>query len=191
MPGSLKNSRKEVEFKSYGLYSEVARQVDCTAADVDTIYSWYINTTLDQMNNEHSVKVFLKGLGTIKIDFGRGLRFLKGYITGLDKQVTWYLDKNRPSYLRLSFLIARQKILSETITSMKQRLERYKDMGAIKEAGYMNKLTRLDQLQNQLNLIYESIQRIPEFEQKRTAECGQSTSWGNEPGGESIPTTEQ
>lgn len=190
MPGSLKNSRKEVEFKSYGLYSEVARQVDCTAADVDTIYSWYMNTTLDQMNNEDSVKVFLRGLGTIKIDFGRGLRFLKGYITGLDKQVTWYLDKNRPSYLRLSFLIARQKSLSETITSMKIRLDKYKEVGAIKEAGYMNKLTRLDQLQNQLNLIYESIQRIPEFEQKRTAECGQSAPWSNEQSSQPISTVE-
>lgn len=190
MPRSLKNSRKEVEFKSYGLYSEVARQVDCTAADVDTIYSWYINKTLDQMNNEESVKVFLKGLGIIKIDFGRGLRFLRGYIIGLDKQVTWYLDKNRPSYLRLSFLIARQKMLTDTITSMKKRLERYKDMGAIKEAGYMNKLTRLDQLQNQLNLIYESIQRIPEYEQKRTAECRQSASWGDEQSSQPISTIE-
>lgn len=186
MPGSLKNSRKEVEFKSYGLYSEVARQVDCTAADVDTIYSWYIGKTLDQMNNEPSVKVFFKGLGTIKLDFARGLRYFQGYISSLDQQVTFYLDKNRPSYLRLSFLLARHKGLSETITSTKQRLEKYKDMGAIKEAGYMNKLTRLDQLQNRLNLIYESIQRIPEFEQKRTAECGQSASWSDEQDCQSI-----
>jgi hypothetical protein len=186
MPGSLKNSRKEVEFKSYGLYSEVARQVDCTAADVDTIYSWYMAKTLDQLNNEHSIQALVKGLGHIKIDFNRGLRFFKGYITGLETQVIWYLDKNRPSYLRLSFLIARHKALSETVTSMKIRLEKYWEMGAIKEAGYMNKLTRLDYMQNRLNIIYESIQRIPEFEQKRTAECGQSASWSDEQDCQSI-----
>jgi hypothetical protein len=186
----FENNRKEIQFKSYGLYSEVARQVNCTAADVDTIYSWYIGKTLDQLNNEHSVKAMIRGLGTIKIDFSRGLRFLKGYITALDKQVTWYLDNNRPSYLRLSFLIARQKILSQTITSMKHRLERYREMGAIKEAGYMNKLTRLDHLQNRLDVIYESIQRIPEYEQKRTAECGQGPTWGNQQDSSPIPPTE-
>jgi hypothetical protein len=186
----FENNRKEIQFKSYGLYSEVARQVNCTAADVDTIYSWYIGKTLDQLNNEHSVKAMIRGLGTIKIDFSRGLRFLKGYITALDKQVTWYLDNNRPSYLRLSFLIARQKILSQTITSMKHRLERYREMGAIKEAGYMNKLTRLDHLQNRLDVIYESIQRIPEYEQKRTAECRQSASRSDEQSSELFQTVE-
>ena len=171
---------KDFEFKSFALYSEVAQSVGCTANQVDAVYSWYMNSTLDKILKEDNVQVFLKGLGTIKIDFGRGLIYLKGYLTTLSKHVNWYLEKDRASYLRLSYLESRHKILRDTIETMKRRIVKYKEIGAIKEAGFMNKLTRLEQLENQLNTIYESIQRIPEYEQKRAAECGQSASRSDE-----------
>lgn len=175
-----KHTNSNFEYKSYGLYSEVARTLGCSSSDVEAVYSWYINTTLNEMLYSDKVQVFLKGIGTIKIDFGRGLIYLKGYLTLLNNQVNFYIENKRPSYLRLSFLEKRHKVLKETIESMKRRIVRYREIGAIKEAGYMNKLTRLEQLENQLNIIYESIQRIPEYEQKRTAECRQSPSRSDE-----------
>ena len=181
---------KDLEFKSYGLYSEVARKLGCSSEEVDTVYSWYINTTLNQMIHEDNIQVFFKGLGTIKIDFGRGLIFLKGYLANLNNQVNAYIENKRPSYLRLSYLEARHRILRDTIETMKRRIVKYKNIGAIKEAGFMNKYTRLEQLENQLNQLYESIQRIPEYEQKRTAECGQSAPRGDEQSSKLFQTVE-
>lgn len=179
-----KHMNSDFEYKSYGLYSEVARIIGCSSEDVDAVYTWYVNTNLNEMINSDKVQVFLKGIGTIKIDFGRGLIYLKGYITALESYTNFYTEQRRPSYLRLSYLKNRYTILKQTIDSMKQRIVKYRNIGAIKEAGYMNKLTRLEQLENRLNTIYESIQRIPEYQQKRTAECGQSTTRSNEQGSE-------
>ena len=36
---------KEVEYRSYGLYSDVAKQSGYTTAQIDTVYSWYLNKT--------------------------------------------------------------------------------------------------------------------------------------------------
>ena len=185
-----KETNIELEYKSYGLYSEVARKIGCSLDDVDAVYSWYLNTTLNDMLTGDNVQVFLKGLGTIKIDFGRGLIYLKGYLNQLNNRVHAYIEDNRPSYLKLSFLLNRHRMLKETIESMKKRIVKYKEIGAIKEAGYMNKLTRLEQLENQLQIIYESIQRIPEYEQKRTAECRQGAPRSNEQSSELFQTVE-
>jgi len=179
-----------LEYKSYGLYSEVARKIGCSLDHVDVVYSWYLHTTLNEMLAGDNVQVYLKGLGTIKIDFGRGLIYLKGYLNQLENRVGAYIENNRPSYLKLSFLITRHRMLKETIESMKRRIVKFKEIGAIKEAGYMNKLTRLEQLENRLETIYESIQRIPEYEQKRTAECRQSASRSDEQGSELFQTFE-
>ena len=181
-----KHMNSDFEYKSYGLYSEVARMIGCSSEDVDAVYSWYVNNNLNEMIHSDKVQVFLKGIGTIKIDFGRGLIYLKGYITALNAYTNFYTENKRPSYLRLSYLEKRAQLLQATIESMKRRIVKFREIGAIKEAGFMNKLTRLEQLENQLKTIYESIQRIPEYQQKRTAECGQGSSRSNQQSSEHL-----
>ena len=79
---SLKN-QKEIEYRSYGLYSEVAKESGHTINDIEKVYNWYLNKTLEAMILKPTLKVYLKNLGRFELDFGAALRYMRGHVTGL------------------------------------------------------------------------------------------------------------
>lgn len=180
----LKSPRhnNELKFNTHGFFSSVARKMGYSVADVNTVYTWYINKSIESAQNSPACKVKLKGLGALKFSPGLSIRNLTGFIQGLEKSVNTFLDAELESRIPYSYLISKHKDLLASLYSFRERLLRLKETGFINETYYINKITRSEQLENQLNQIYESIQRIPEYQQKRTSERGQDFTWTDEQG---------
>lgn len=172
----------EIKFNTHGFFSAVARKAGYTASDVNTVYTWYLNQSLEQVQKNPACKVALKGLGSLKFSPGLSIRNLTGFITGLENSVNGFLDVESESRTSYSYLVSRHKDLLAALHSFRERLLRLKEAGFVNETYYINKITRSEQLENQLNQIYESIQRIPEYQQKRTTERGQDFTWTDEQG---------
>lgn len=181
MLNSLRHSN-EIKFNTHGFFSSVARKTGYSISDINTVYTWYINKSIEQAQNTPACKVTLRGLGSLKFSPGLSIRNLTGFIMGLETSVQEFLDPELEPRVPYSYLVNRQKILLNALFSFRQRLTRMRDMGFVNETYHINKITRSEQLENQLNQIYESIQRIPEYQQKRTSERGQDFTWTDEQG---------
>jgi hypothetical protein len=174
--------KREIKFKSHGLFSGIARKTGYTVTQINQVYTWYINEVLEQLGSTPACQVYLKGLGLLKFDAGLSIRNLAGFINGLQVSVSEFIDDSQPPRVTYSYLVNRHKLLVDAIYSFRERLAKLKSLGNINETYYINKLTRSEKLENQLNQIYESIQRIPEYQQKRTTERGQDFVWTDEQG---------
>jgi hypothetical protein len=181
MLNSLRHSN-EIKFNTHGFFSSVSRKTGYSIADINTIYTWYINKSLEEAQTTPACKVELRGLGSMKFSPGLSIRNLTGFIMGLEKSVNEFLDPELNPRVPYSYLVARQKILLSSLYSFRERLTKMKDTGFVNETYHINKMTRSEQLETQLNQIYESIQRIPEYQQKRTSERGQDFTWTDEQG---------
>lgn len=177
-----KRHTNEIKFNIHGFFSSVARKMGYSVSDVNTVYTWYINKSLEEAQDTPACKVRLDGLGTMKFSPGLSIRNLTGFIIGLEKSVNDFLDPELESKVSYTYLVSRQQNLLDSLYSFRERLIKMKEMGFINDVYYINKLTRSEQLENQLNQIYESIQRIPEYQQKRTSERGQDFTWTDEQG---------
>jgi hypothetical protein len=118
----------------------------------------------------------------MKFSPGLSIRNLTGFITGLEIAVNEFLDPEQEPKVAYSIIVTRHKVLLNALYSFRERITKLKDTGFVNETYYINKMTRSEQLENQLNQIYESIQRIPEYQQKRTSERGQDFTWTDEQG---------
>ena len=65
---------KEVEFKSYGLYSDVAKRTEYTVDQVSTVYDWFLRQSLKEIKFEDTYAV-----GWLKRDNLMGNRLVKIY----------------------------------------------------------------------------------------------------------------
>ena len=61
----------EAEYKCYGLYSSIAEKLGCNIADVDSVYSWYLETNLKGIIDEDSLQVMFRDLGALKINLSK------------------------------------------------------------------------------------------------------------------------
>lgn len=175
----------EIEFRTYGLYSGVAKQLNIPAGDVDAIYSWYLKNTLADMTKKDTKQVFLKNLGMFKLKPKEATYSLGRAVYGLTDSLNNYFTRGtqeqfKQGHISLYYLKTRAVKITEGIKTLRIRLNDLKQSGLINELSLVNYLTRLDQIENQLNQLYESIQRIPELEQKRTTERGQDITWTDE-----------
>jgi len=178
---------KETEFKCYGLYSSVAKELDCTNADVDTVYSWYLDQLIKETTEEEVLQVMLRGLGTIKINLKKGISFLQGYTISLQKITGYYQEHpEKKTEVKAKALNARCIQLLTTADSLKARVSKMKDLDLINETGYINKITIIDKIKNQLDNLYESIQRIPGPEYQGPEERRQSPKWAEDQSNRSI-----
>lgn len=165
----------ETEYKCYGLYSYVAEHLGCSISDVDSVYSWYLETNLKGIIDEDTLQVMFRDLGTLKINLSKAMAYLQGYVTSLEGRVNMYYEKNAENPSRYTFktLAKRYDELEYTIKTLRTRIDKMHEKALINETGHINKVTRLEKIEKQLNSVYESIQRIPEYEHQRTAECRQ------------------
>jgi hypothetical protein len=182
---------KEVEYRSYGLYSDVAKQTGYTATQVDAVYSWYLNKTMSDLVDKPTCQIFLKGLGMLQISLPTAVNTLNKTTLGVKKTLEDYLNGTSKEYVSVSFLDRRVSNLLSASASLKQRATSLKSRDIINDTLYINKITRIESIESTLKQLYESIQRIPEYEQKRTPECRQSTSWSDEQDSEPISIIEQ
>ena len=174
----MSNRSKETEFKCYGLYSSVAKDLDCTSADVDIVYSWYLDQVIKTTTEEEVLQVMLRGLGTIKINLKKGISFLQGYTISLQKITGYYQEHpEKKTEVKAKALNARCLQLLATADSLKARVSKMKDLDLINETGYINKTTIIDKIKNQLDNLYESIQRIPGPEYQGSEKRRQSPEW--------------
>lgn len=171
----------ETEYKCYGLYSYVAEHLGCSISDVDCVYSWYLDNNLKNVIEGDALQVMLRDLGTLKINLNKALAYLQGYVTSLEGRVNIYYEKNAENPSRYTFktLAKRYTELNYTAQSLRTRIQKMYEKKLINETGYINKITRLEKINKQLSNAYESIQRIPEYEHQRTAECRQGVG-GND-----------
>lgn len=176
------NKSQEIEFKCYGFYSTVANELGCKASDVDTVYSWYLDSTVRGLTEEPALQVMLRGIGALKINLKKALSYLKGYTLTLEELVDYYYNdqSEKRTKIKVQFLNRRCLSLMNTAKTLKSRIEKMKEADLINETNYLNKITTVEKFQNQLNTIYESIQRIPEYELKRSPQCRQSSEWGDD-----------
>jgi hypothetical protein len=179
---SSRRHSNEIKFNTHGFFSSVARKTGYSVSDVNTVYTWYINKSLEGAQNTPACKVKLAGLGSMKFSPGLSIRNLTGFITGLETAVNEFLDPEQEPKVAYSIIVTRHKVLLNALYSFRERITKLKDTGFVNETYYINKMTRSEQLENQLNQIYESIQRIPEYQQKRTSERGQDFTWTDEQG---------
>jgi hypothetical protein len=175
-------ANNDIVFKSHGFFSPIAKKTNYSIEDINTIYTWYVNNTLSELAEKPACQVFMKGLGILKFDAGLALRNLTGYITGLQKNVAEMTDENSKSHVKYSYITKRHALLSDAVLEFQSRLTKLKKEGFYNETYYINKLARSEKLQIELNQIYESIQRIPEDQRKRTSERGQDIVWSDEQG---------
>jgi hypothetical protein len=172
----------EIEFRVYGFYSSVAKELKTTVGNVDAVYSWYTSKSLEQIEDQPSLQVFLKNLGMFKINLTEGTKGLGRCVFGLEESLSRYFDEIESKFEKPSaaYLVYRCNQLLEAMKSFKGRIERLKTDGDINEAVYANRMARLEHIDKKLTELYESIQRIPELEQKRVPECGQNFAWDDE-----------
>jgi hypothetical protein len=179
-------SHNEVEYRSYGLYSDVAKEIGCTVGQIDTVYSWYLNKTCTDLLEKPTCQIFLKGLGMLQISLPKAVSTLSKNTYGLQQSFSEYLNGTAKEYVSRSYLSNRTKEQITATISLKKRINFMLAESIINDTMYQNKMTRVETIESTLNQLYESIQRIPEFEQKRTAECGQSASRSDEQNRQSI-----
>jgi hypothetical protein len=182
--------QSEVEYRCYGLYSEVSKATGYTSEQIDTVYSWYINKTIASAIEKPSCQIYFKNLGMLQLNLSTALNTLNKNTFSLEESLEEYLDGNRKEYVTESFLNKRVKGLIRATNSLKERVNFVREKEVINETRYMNVTTRIEKVESKLNQLYESIQRIPEYEQKRTAECRQSASRSNEQNSELFQTIE-
>ena len=176
---SLKN-QKEIEYRSYGLYSEVAKESGHTINDIETVYNWYLNKTLEDMILKPTLKVYLKNLGRFELDFGAALRYMRGHVTGLEDAYEDFIGGNDRGWLTTPYFYSRYSFLEKALDSLRIRLTKIKKADAIRDLVYVNKEAKLSHIENHLKRLYEPIQRIPEHELKRSPEHRQSDGGDND-----------
>lgn len=172
----------KVEFKSYGLYSEVAKQLkeeksemSITIEQIDTIYSWYIKNVIKLLSTDYSLQANLKGLGKIKFHDKKGVSRLNYYQKRIISLLDYYekvLDRfnkadeeDRPhlhNKLRIISILANKKfnILEKLGDEYINRLEKYYLKGSISERNYHYFKDRYITFKENQSKLYEPIQRI-------------------------------
>jgi hypothetical protein len=171
--------RPEIKYKVDGLFSTVAKKTNYNAADVSTVYSWYVENVVNELHTKPVCQVYLKNFGVLKYNAIIGLKNLTGQVYGLEGTLNAFLNGEKLK-VRYSYLVKRHKELSDALGPFEERLEKLTKLGIYKETYYLNKIAGLERLKKHLNQLYESIQRIPEDQQKRTAERGQDLVWTDE-----------
>lgn len=161
---------KEVEFKSYGLYSDVAKKTDYTVDQVSTVYDWYLRQSLKEVKFEDTLQAEFKNLGKFKFNPKKGLNYLNKYCNDIETSIDYYNKykdeetEERIFKVNRAFIVMtrRYEILKPTLDTFIKRLDKFYLEGGIKEDQYEFHKKRFFTLEEKTNKLYESIQRISE-----------------------------
>lgn len=164
-------SFKEIEYRSYGLYSEVAKDTGYTVDQVSTIYDWYLKKTFDDINNKDTVQVNLKGLGKMKFHPGNGMRYLQGYVEQFNNDLV-HLSKKaaHEGFIYKNYIKKKYDKVSNAVASYERRLHKGYESGGIHDHVFNKQVGKLEILKQKLTDLYEPVQRICSYEPERTQE---------------------
>jgi len=164
-----------VEFKSYGLYSEVAAaskttQQPLTIDQIDSVYSWYIKNTVKELLEGDSIQAMLKGLGKIRFNPKKGMSATRVYIEKITSIMEYYnvlkdrVAAGEESVKKLTgvynLILNRYDKIVKTLDTYIIRLHKMNSKGAISKDQYEYNINRHILLSQKTKEIYESIQRI-------------------------------
>lgn len=158
-------NQQEIEFKVYGFYSQVAKQLDTTIDAVDTVYSWYTDNIIKELETSSARKVFLQKLGILKFDIVRGTEGLGRAVFTLNKSYEKHLlgtpTKNSDRVSK-SYLVSRYEETIEGIAAFRERLRLHLESESITLKRFELAEKRLQKIETDLEKLYEKIKRIPD-----------------------------
>lgn len=158
---------KELEYRSYGLYSDVAKDTGYTVDQVSTIYDWYLKKTFDDIINKDTVQVNLKGLGKMKFHPGNGMRYLQGYVEQIGEDLKHLAKKDvNEGYIYKSYVKKKYEKLLKTVESYERRFQKVREAGAMHDHVYNKQIVKLQTLKEKIANLYEPVQRICTIESK-------------------------
>lgn len=183
----------KIEFKSYGLYSEVAKQLkadpkqsNISIDQIDAIYSWYIKNIVKGLSSNDALQANLKGLGKIKFHFKKGSSRLKHNQGKLIKLVDYYYEvvkkeslaeteeekQHLSTRIKYIYLILKKQypILNDLGEEYLRRLEKYYMKGSMTEKNYLFFQDRYETFTKNQSELYESIQRVFRAYEERSKE---------------------
>lgn len=180
-----------VEFKVYGFYTEVAKELNCTSDQVSTVYDWILNKTLTEFKQkEDSIQIEIKGLGKLHFDPKKGYIYLKKLVLyKMGRSIKYFhsivfdeegnlneVDVNNLGrhFIFTRAILRRHKRLDEYIRLYQIKLDRFYLEGNLVENQYQYFKKNLITLINQQQSNYESIQRILEANPERFEELRQN-----------------
>lgn len=164
---------KEIEFKSYGLYSDVAKTTDYTVDQVSTVYDWYLRQSVKEILNEDTIQADFKNLGKFRLNPKKGLNYLNKYYKKIVETVEYYnTHKDNPErelkvYYAYLVINNRYNTLKPSVISFSNRLDKLYKEGGISEDQYNFHKKRTLTLIENINQLYESIQGISQSRKER------------------------
>ena len=164
---------KELEYRSYGLYSDVAKDTGYTVDQVSTVYDWYLKKTFEDIINKDTVQVNLKGLGKMKFHPGNGMRYLQGYVEQVYSDLT-HLEKKpkNEGFIYKSYVKKKYEKLENAVSSYERRFNKVRELGGMHDYVFNKQTEKLKTLTEKIANLYEPVQRICTIESERTEELG-------------------
>jgi len=162
---------KELEYRSYGLYSEVAKDTGYSVDQVSTVYDWYLRKTFEDITTEDTTQVHLKGLGKMKFHPGNGMRYLQGYVEQLNSDI-YHVGKkaSNEGFIYKNYIKKKYEKLRGVIESYERRFIKAYELGGIHNHVYEKQTKKLEILKQKFTDLYEPIQRVCNYEPERTQE---------------------
>ena len=175
--------KRQIEFKSYGLYSEVAKSSEYTVDQVQTVYDWYIKNTIKEITSGEKLQAYLPNLGKLKFHAKKGMSRLIIQQRKVTEIIGHY---NRNAALEvqdtskdesfgrtkleriIALLLNRYDKVELTRKAYINLLEKINMQGAISEDQYQFQKNRFKKFSEKQTEIYESIQRVLGDYQERT-----------------------
>lgn len=164
-------SFKEIEYRSYGLYSEVAKDTGYSVDQVSTVYDWYLKKTFEDINTKDTVQVNLKGLGKMKFHPGNGMRYLQGYVEQFNKDLVHIGKKSaNEGFIYKTYIKKKYDKIGAVIESYERRFLKAYEAGGIHDHVYNKQSEKLKVLKQKFTDLYEPVQRVCRYESEGTQE---------------------
>ena len=167
----------QIELKVFGLYSTVARELECKSADVDEVYSWYIAEIVDSLKKTETKQVYLKGLGMFRANPACIPNILYYNIVRY-REMAQFMVKF-PKYHTKT----RARFMNDIYDNYKKLYEQGLEKIEIllkepifdKPMYYKQRQRLIDFQQTRLDQLYESICRLHELAETGSKERGQDS----------------
>lgn len=171
----------QIELKVFGLYSTAAKELKCTSADVDEVYSWYIGEVVESLKKTETKQVYLKGLGAFRANPACIPNILYYNIVRYREMANFMVKF--PKYHTKTRAAFMHQIYDNYKKLYEQGLEKIeillKEPIFDKPMYYKQKQRLIEFQQKRLDQLYESICRLHELAEAGSKERGQN-SGGNQ-----------
>jgi len=165
----------QIELKVFGLYSLAAKELKCTSAEVDEVYSWYLDEIVTLLKKTETKQIYLKGLGYLRANPACIPNILYFNIVRYRDMVDFML--RFPKYHTLKKVAMMTEIYEEYKRIYEDGLEKIdillKEPIFDKPTYYKQRKRLLEFKTTRLDKLYESICRLHEAAKAGSKERGQ------------------